>query len=263
MDRPFNAMSGGAFAMTQTVFTQARRVRSFEDVVTQIRDAITTGAVQPGDRLPSERELCQIFNVSRSTLREGIRALEATGMVEIRLGTAGGIFAAPLDGAHIGSALDAVLRFRGATADDLAEFRTTFEGENASFAARRADAADRKQLASVCDAFDRCVALADVPWPELVDLDIAFHEAVARASKNQIRIAIMLGINHALSQASASLSSLATESVRITIAKELRSIKDAIDAQDADLARLRMKRHVKKFSELERGILAGAFQPTG
>jgi GntR family transcriptional regulator, transcriptional repressor for pyruvate dehydrogenase complex len=244
--------------MAQSMFTQAKRVRSFEGVVTQIRDAITTGAVQPGDRLPSERELCQIFNVSRSTLREGIRALEATGIVEIRLGTSGGIFAAPLDGAHLGSTIDALLRFRGATADDLAEFRTTFEGENAFFAARRADAADRKQLLGVCDAFDERTGAPDVPWPELVELDVAFHEAVARASKNQIRIAIMLGINHALSHASESLASLATDSLRRTIAKELRAIKDAIEAQDADLARTRMRRHVKKFSELERGILGRA-----
>jgi GntR family transcriptional repressor for pyruvate dehydrogenase complex len=241
--------------MTHGMFTQAKRVRSFEDVVTQIRDAINSGSVQPGDRLPSERDLCQIFNVSRSTLREGIRALEATGMVEIRLGTTGGIFAAPLDGVHLGSAIDALVRFRGATADDLAEFRTTFEGENAYFAARRVDAADRKQLRAVCDAFDERAQTPEVPWPDLVDLDIAFHEAVARASKNQIRLAIMLGINHALAQASESIASLANAPVRKTIAKELRAIKDAIEAQNADLARSRMRRHVKKFSELERGIL--------
>ena len=55
---------------TDSIFTPAQRVRTFEDVVEQIRNAVLDGRIEKGARLPNERELCRIFGISRSTLRE-------------------------------------------------------------------------------------------------------------------------------------------------------------------------------------------------
>ena len=74
-------------------FVKARRVRSFDDVVDQVRAAIIDGSILAGERLPSERELAEQFGVSRATLREALRALEAVGLIEIRVGAHGGAFA--------------------------------------------------------------------------------------------------------------------------------------------------------------------------
>ena len=71
-------------------FVKARRVRSFDDVVDQVRAAIVDGSILAGERLPSKRELAEQFGVSRATLRE---ALEAVGLIEIRVGAHGGAFA--------------------------------------------------------------------------------------------------------------------------------------------------------------------------
>jgi GntR family transcriptional regulator, transcriptional repressor for pyruvate dehydrogenase complex len=237
------------------LFTEARGIRSSDEIVAQIRDAVLSDRLTAGDRLPNERDLCVTFGVSRGTLREGLRTLEALGVIEIRPGSAGGIFVAKPDGYHVGSALEALLRYRKVTVDELAEFRVSFESETARLAARRADEHDLEHLDAIADRF-LAAARADVPWPTLVDLDISFHEGLAAATKNQVRVAIMLGIHWALQQASISIADYASPAMRRKIGLELKSIAAAVRAGDARLAAGRMRRHVKKFSELERQVSA-------
>jgi len=85
-------------------------------------------------------------------------------------------------------------------------------------------------------------------------VDIAFHEALAEASKNAVRVGIMLGIHRALHEASSSLAEKATTQVRRTIGKELRTIAEAVAAHDEKTSVTLMARHVKKFAELERTV---------
>lgn len=246
-----------ARADATTLFETAKRMRSFEDIVTQIRDAILTGRLKKGERLPNERELCRIFGVSRPTLREALRTLEALGVIEIRPGSAGGIFVIEPDGGHVGSALEALIRFRAVTAQELAEFRTSFEGETAYRAALLADSQDLEELETIVSDFVEAAAREGVPWQYLVDTDIRFHEAISRASKNQVRVAIMLAIHRALHRASASIAPYASSEVRRGIGAELAAIAQAVRQKNARLARTRMRRHVKRFSELERSIEEG------
>ena len=236
---------------TSTLFTEEKRMRSSDDVVDQIRAAIMSGQLKSGDRLPNERDLCVVFGVSRATLREGLRTLEALGAIEIRPGAAGGIFAAEPQADQVGAALEALLRFRHVTAQELAEFRTSFEGETAHWAALRASDEDVKRLLELVEQFTALAEDAEVPWPTLAEIDIAFHEAMADAAKNQVRVAIMLGIHRALHQASTSIEDQITPPVRRSIGKELRGIAAAIEQRDAPLASKLMRRHVKKFSDLE------------
>jgi DNA-binding FadR family transcriptional regulator len=234
--------------------TEARRLRSSDDVVAQVRDAILERRINAGDRLPSERELCGIFGVSRATLREGLRVLEALGAIEIRPGASGGIYACEPQGDQVGAALEALLRFRHVTAQELSEFRVSFESETATWAAQRADAEDVAKLEELARQFTNLAKDNELPWDVLVEIDIAFHEALAHASKNQVRVAIMLGIHRALHQASTSISDHASAPVRRAIGTELRQIAAAIAAHDPTLAAKRMRRHVKKFSDLERAV---------
>ena len=249
-------MTEGSTAPPSDLFTEVKRMRSSDDVVDQIRAAIIAGRLKTGDRLPNERDLCVVFGVSRATLREGLRTLEALGAIEIRPGATGGIFATEPQGDQVGAALESLLRFRHVTVEELAEFRTSFEGETAHWAALRATEGDVERLLGLTEQF---IALADVeglPWRTLADLDIAFHEAMAEASKNQVRVAIMLGIHRALHQASNSIAHEMTPAARRSIGKELRGIVAAIEHRDAPVAKKLMRRHVKKFSDLERKVLA-------
>ena len=124
-------------------FEKDQRIRSFDDVlVDQLREAILSGRIRPGERLPGERQLCEAFGVGRPTLREALRSLEAVGMIEVRPGKGGGSYAVTPSESTLGDALAALVSLRGASLEDLAEFRVDFEGENAAWAARRADAGD-------------------------------------------------------------------------------------------------------------------------
>jgi GntR family transcriptional regulator, transcriptional repressor for pyruvate dehydrogenase complex len=234
-----------------TIFTPAKRTRSFEDVVEQIRNAVIEGTIRKGDRLPNERELCRIFGISRSTLREGIRALEALGVVEVRPGAGGGIFAAEPRGDQVGAALESLIRFSGATARDLFEFRVSFEGETAFWAAERATDEDLAALDEIVGEWNVLAADERSPWPVLAEVDVRFHDAIAQASHNQVRLAIMLGLSQAIFRASSALEPYVDQPMRRTIGRELTAITAAVRKRDQKLARTRMRRHVRKFSEFE------------
>ena len=164
------------------------------DVLEQLREAILSGRIRPGDRLPGERQLCESFGVGRPTLREALRSLEAIGMIEVRPGKGGGSYAVTPSESTVGDALSALLSLRGASPEDLAEFRVDFEGENAAWAARCADAADISALQAIV-AEAGAVAEDAAGRSRLARIDVRWHEALARATKNRLRIGIALGIH--------------------------------------------------------------------
>lgn len=66
--------------------------RIYQEVANQLRRSISQGKLRPGDKLPAERNLAQMFGVSRNTVRDAMRALELSGLIELKLGSAGGAF---------------------------------------------------------------------------------------------------------------------------------------------------------------------------
>jgi len=80
------------------MFKTANKSEKVSDrIIAQIRDAILSGQLKPGDKLASEKELMTQFEVSKATMREALRVLEVIGLIEIRKGTAGGAFVAEVD----------------------------------------------------------------------------------------------------------------------------------------------------------------------
>ncbi len=236
---------------TVPAFVPAQRVRSFDHIVGQIREVIASGGIAPGERLPSERELGVAFGVSRTTLREALRALEAQGVIEIRTGSRGGAFVAEPSSELVAGALGALLRFRSATARELGEFRIPFEAENAGWAARRAEPAALAELEHIVGDVAARASDEGVPWAELAALEVRFHDAVARATGNSVRAAIMSAILDALERAFRAVPVPTDSPLRGELAPELRVIVNAIHAGDADAASEAMRAHVARWSELE------------
>jgi GntR family transcriptional repressor for pyruvate dehydrogenase complex len=235
-------------------FVQVRRVRSFEDVVLQIREAILGGQIQVGDRLPDERTLCQTFGVSRPTLREALRSLEAIGLIEIRTGAHGGAFARQPSEHLLARALSTLLSFQGATQEELMEFRLSFESENAELAATRLSPDELAALRDLAAAVDAWTP-GDSTVEALNDLDARWHETVARATHNTVRVGIMLGIQPVLRSALPLVEGeLAAE--RESIATDMHALSAAFEDGDAPLARSIMERHVRGWSQ--RKIAAAA-----
>ena len=191
------------------------------------------------------------FGVSRTTLREALRALEAQGVIEIRTGSRGGAFVAEPSSELVAAALGALLRFRSATARELAEFRVPFEAENAAWAARRADPAALAELEHIVGDVAARVENAGVPWSQVAALEVRFHDAVARATGNSVRAAIMSAILDALQRAFTAVPVPAGSPLRGDLARELREIVNAIHSGDADAAGKAMRDHVARWSDLE------------
>lgn len=213
----------------------------------QIRAALLSGNFKVGERLPSERELCESFAVSRPTLREALRSLEAMGLLEIRPGAKGGAYAIEPKADILGHALDTMIAFHGAAEQELAEFRISFEGENAELAARRSKPEELAEFSRLADEARNVVTLDD-PYVALGDIDTRWHEAVARASHNTVRVGIMLGVQDALRRSLPLVSTELTES-RTSIAEDIEAFVDAVKANDAAKARQVMEDHVRRWSD--------------
>src|SRR5262245_7819270 len=80
------------FGQTICMFTKVRVGRVSEEVVKQVQEAIFSGELKPGDRLPPERELAEQFGLSRMSVRDALRTLESSGLVKIKVGSSGGAF---------------------------------------------------------------------------------------------------------------------------------------------------------------------------
>jgi GntR family transcriptional regulator, transcriptional repressor for pyruvate dehydrogenase complex len=159
---------------------RARPLRAFEEIVSQLEHAIRDGSLRTGDRLPAERELAHAFQVSRTSLREALRALEAIGVLRARRGqgTVSGSVVEPQRG-RLTSLLAlhvAACRF---PARDLLEVRRDLDAMAARAAAQRR--APTHELDQLTEAMDRAESDAD-----FVRLKCDFHGAVAHLSGNEL-----------------------------------------------------------------------------
>ena len=128
------------------MFTVVNANRMSEAIVDQIRTLIRTDRLHPGDRLPSERELCEQFGVSRVTVREALRVLEAGGLVEIRVGARGGAFVTKPTSDQLGTGLADLINLAPVTAVEVTEARLVFELGIIPMIVERATDADIEDL---------------------------------------------------------------------------------------------------------------------
>lgn len=234
-------------------FAPVRRVRSLDGVVEQLREALLAGRIRQGERLPGERELAQVFAVSRPTVREALRSLEAVGVLEIRPGKAGGAFAVVPSSTFVGDAISTLLKLDRDSMGDLVEFRLSFEPENAWWAAQRAEEVDLATLTAIVAQAKAAVA-ASQEWHPVGEVDARWHEAIAQATKNKLRIGISQGIHDAMMHQLQVLSPEAAPRYGSAIPRDLARITKAIRAGDADLARDAMRRHVERFKPVNSAI---------
>src|SRR5262249_30240853 len=113
------------------MFKSIRRRRISDEVVHQITEALFSGKLQPGDRLPRERDLADTFGASRTSVREPLRSLEQEGLIQVKKGSKGGLFVAELDHGPVTRSLHTLLRVGKVTLENIAEVRLIFEPEAA------------------------------------------------------------------------------------------------------------------------------------
>lgn len=169
------------------IFDQIRQGRISDNILAQIKNAIFTGVYKPGDKLPSEKELKEMFKVSRVPLREALRSLEEMGIIKIKSGVLGGAFVADMGIKSVSAPLADMIRLGKIGFDNIWEFRIFVEPSICEMAARRRTNLDIRQIEAIVVSRKEAVKGGRVPIVASLD----FHQAVARASKNNLAILIM------------------------------------------------------------------------
>ncbi|NRQ37613.1 FadR family transcriptional regulator [Nonomuraea sp. NN258] len=164
-------------------FEPVRTVRAYERVVEQVEEAIESGALCPGERLPSERELMGQFSVSRSTVREALRVLQARGLVRSRPGDPNGAEVLPFTPAALHKSMTTLARVDELSLAELVQFRMVLDASAALLAARlRTDA----HLTEMDAAIARMRESLTAGHEAFGAADVAFHDAVTRAARNKL-----------------------------------------------------------------------------
>jgi GntR family transcriptional repressor for pyruvate dehydrogenase complex len=224
------------------LFDQVQRQPKLSDKVAEMMlETILSRRLEPGDRLPSERELGEQFGVSRTVVREAVRALVAKGVIEVRSGS--GLRVAAVDASAVRESMSLFLR--GATLDyeKVHEVRKMLEVHIAGLAAARSTDPDLRELIVACERME--AAIDDVE--EASQLDLEFHRAIARATHNELYLVLMDSIGESLIEIRR--ANLAGGSARVTLDLH-RSILDAITAHDVEGARMAMSEHLDHVEDI-------------
>jgi GntR family transcriptional repressor for pyruvate dehydrogenase complex len=234
------AAAGGADA-----FRPIKIGRASTAIVDQIRALLLDGGLREGDRLPSERELAERFAVSRVTVRDALRALEAMGLVEIRVGARGGAFVTVPSGSVMGQTMSDMLMMQALSSEDIVEARLVVELGTVTLACTRATKEDLEQLRDLSNR--AYAALSDGTYTR--ELSWEFHALLAQAAHN----GALEGLTQSF-RSSLSMHPIRTregKSAHARTVKEHEVILDALVQRDGASARVEMAHHLLRGTGLE------------
>ncbi|OGB88945.1 MAG: hypothetical protein A3H39_16750 [candidate division NC10 bacterium RIFCSPLOWO2_02_FULL_66_22] len=229
-------------AVSRKAFRAVRKTRVSQDIIEQVRDLVTSGRLKPGDRLPSERELSQALSVSRSSVREAVRAMESLGLIEARAGE--GTFVASPSGRRGSDPLIASLHQDWSTQHKLFEVRRVIEPDLAGLAARRATAEQIEKLRAILNDQEAEIERGGTG----VKQDSLFHFLMAEATGNDALVRIVDSLMDLLLRTRE--QSLQHDERPARSLQQHRAILAAIEARDARAAERMMREHIRDVEEL-------------
>jgi len=221
------------------LFTPVVSGRLSADIVGQVKRAIRDGRLAPGDQLPSERELTQQLGVSRVSVRDALRMLEAYGLIEVRVGARGGAFVTAPAPALVGEGMANMLMLASVTPAEVTELRLIFELSLLPLACERRDEEDLEALGAICDRGE--ASLAGGAYD--VALSAEFHTRLARCTHNT---AIALFAESFQGPLLASLREAQRVAPQMGEAglREHRALVEAVRDRDAEAADAIMREHL-------------------
>ena len=168
------------------MYKVVRSSRLYEQIVQQIEDSILKGTLKSGDQLPSERELALKFGVSRTAVREAVKALHEKGLVEAYSGR--GTFITNGTSEAVRQSINLMLRIDQTDgSENLAEVRQILEPEIAAIAAARIQP---QQIALMREAFSVMNSALKDP-DAYIEADLDFHLALAEAAENPLILSLL------------------------------------------------------------------------
>lgn len=218
-----------------------REQRLYERVAEKIMELISSGAWKPGYRLPPERELSESFGVSRTVVREAVKALEARGVLESTTGS--GVSVRLADFNIVSRSLETYMQLSSSNPVDfemrLNEVRRVLEVELVALAANRATPEQLRQLREICQQMQA----HDKTSHEMAELDFHLHVTLAEATQNELFKVLLAPLLGALRDQITLTWEDFPHSVDVVL-NQHEAIVSAVEAGDADAARQAMTRHL-------------------
>ena len=166
------------------MFKPIKKAKVYEEIVAKIKDMVEKGRFKSGDQLPVERELAEVFRVSRSSVREALRSLESQGFIESRQGD--GTYIARQPAESLVRPLASVILTEKDDQMELFEMRRMIEPDLAYLAAERATEEEIAMMEKVLTLQQEQIDRGDFE----TDVDRNFHYIMARAARNKALLRI-------------------------------------------------------------------------
>jgi DNA-binding FadR family transcriptional regulator len=234
-------------ASHESVFAPVQSQTAFEETLERLGNAIKLGLLEPGSRLPAERELCRQLGISRSTLRQALTALVQSGHLRATRGRSGGTFVAESQPPAQAPSAELLMSWR-----DACDQRLAVELAVAVLAAERADL-------DALDPLDELVALMDTTLESFADFrqaDVRWHLGLAEATGSQRLLAAM---TEAQGQMSDLISYIAHPPELLAWSNQQHArMLTAVRRRDGDRALRIMSEHLKGTEHVLSGLLPDA-----
>lgn len=232
----FDAIERGESPPIALFAQVTREPRLSDKVANAMLETILSHKLQVGDRLPSERELGDQFGVSRTVVREAVRALVAKGVIDVRSGS--GLRVAAVDAAAVTESMSLFLRGGSFDFEQVHEVRALLEVHIAGLAAERATDKDLARLREVHERMVREAGELDAAARH----DLEFHRAIARATQNDLYLLLLDSIGSTLIDIRR--ENLSSGSTPMTLGQHAQVL-DRVVARDAAGAREAMATHLE------------------
>lgn len=220
-------------------FKPIKQVKASEAVLQQLKTAIFNGKYAAGDKLPSERELIENFQVSRTVVREAIKALEASCLIEIKQGATGGAFVKQMTFERLTSATKDLFFMNQMTFKEICQARLEVEPLIARMAAENCTPKDAKHLRIAC------LQESDtLEYPETVMLRSKVHYILAEMCNNRYLTAIVKSMIELVGKITKEFQ---PDTDEIHPAGLHDVIVEAVIAGDGEKAEHEMRKHLEKF----------------
>lgn len=184
--------------MTKIFDTPKKDEKVTDYIIAQVRDAILSGKLKPGNRLASEKELTEDFRVSKATMREALRGLEAMGLIEIKQGATGGIFLTEVNSQTLMHSMMNFMHFQSVSIREITMLRYMLEPHIARIAATKITHDEIEQLKAY-------VVSGNSDNDTDRKKNASFHHYLSRVTKNSLLILIVDFIDHMLDEMKQSL----------------------------------------------------------
>jgi GntR family transcriptional repressor for pyruvate dehydrogenase complex len=210
-----------------------KRQKLSQQIISEVRNAIISGKIEPGDRLPTEQELLRNFGVSRLTIREALCGLETIGLLKVNPGLGGG---AVVTDVGVETARDGLVNFifdKNFTIQHLTDVRLNFEPTAARKAANAMSAEKKQELRDILNDCRKKIRAKDEP-ASLRRLEIYFHTAIIKSTSNPILILLHEFVEYLLWDVKTKLKTDSVFSKSVLKAHE--KILAALLQEDADAA---------------------------